>query len=128
MHTCTHIHTQSDTVADDVSSVAESEGVLYGSSVGEGESVRAASSVGLGEEEGLETPGSEVSVGDPQSKAPRVCHVAYPSCNFVHDTEARRVKFCVCEDSYSSQTTKEGSESTLLVATLWRPFVARTEH
>ena len=29
----------------------------------------------------------------------------------------RRVKFCVGEDSCSFQTTKEGSKSTLLVAT-----------
>ena len=40
--------------------------------------------------------------------------------NFSHvcDVEDRRVKFCMGEDSCSSQTTKEGSESTLLVATL----------
>ena len=58
-------------MADDVSSVAESEGVLYGSSVGEGESVRVGSSVGPGEEEEVVvTPGSDVSVGNHESKAP----------------------------------------------------------
>ena len=40
----------------------------------------------------------------------------------------RRVKFCLGEDSCNSQTAKEGSESTLLVATLRSPFVPQTEH
>ena len=57
-------------MADDVDSVAESEGVPYGSSVGEGESVRVGSSVGPGEEEVLVTPGSDVSVGNHERKAP----------------------------------------------------------
>ena len=35
--------------------------------------------------------------------------------------------FCVGEDSCSSQTTKEGSESILLAATLRSPFVPQTE-
>ena len=39
----------------------------------------------------------------------------------------RRMDFCMREDSCSSQTMKEGSESTLLVATLWSPFVLQTE-
>ena len=45
----------------------------------------------------------------------------------VCDAEGRRVKFSVSKESCSSQTTKEGSESTLLVATLWSPFVPQTE-
>ena len=40
----------------------------------------------------------------------------------------RRVNVCVGEDSCSSQTTKEGSESTLLVASLRSLFVPQTEH
>ena len=36
-------------------------------------------------------------------------------------------KFCVGEDSFSSQTTKEGSESTLLVAILQSLFLPQTE-
>ena len=39
-----------------------------------------------------------------------------------------RVNLCVGEDRCSSQTTKEGSEFILLVATLWSPFVPQTEH
>ena len=37
--------------------------------------------------------------------------------------EAQNGSFCVGEDICSSQTTKEGSESTLLVATVWSTFV-----
>ena len=35
--------------------------------------------------------------------------------------------YCVGEDSWSSQTTKEGGKSVLLVATLWSSFVPQTE-
>ena len=45
----------------------------------------------------------------------------------VRDTEGRRENFCVGEDSCSYQTTKDGSESILLVATLQSPFVSQTE-
>ena len=45
----------------------------------------------------------------------------------VHDVEGRGVKFCGGEDSCSSQTTKEGDESTLLIATLRGLFVPQTE-
>ena len=37
------------------------------------------------------------------------------------------VNFCVGKDSCSSQTTKEGSESTLLLPILLSPFVPQTE-
>ena len=37
------------------------------------------------------------------------------------------MNFCVGKDSCGSQTTKEGIESTLLVATLRSPFVPQTE-
>ena len=39
----------------------------------------------------------------------------------------RRVNFCMGKDSYSSQTTKEDSESILLAATLRSLFVPQTE-
>ena len=40
----------------------------------------------------------------------------------------RRVETCVGEDCCSVQLTKEGSESTLLVATLRSLFVPKAEH
>ena len=39
----------------------------------------------------------------------------------------RRVNFCVGKDHCNSQTTKEGSKSVLLVATLWSLSVPQTE-
>ena len=43
------------------------------------------------------------------------------------DTWGRRVNCCLGEDSCSSQTAKEGSESTLLVAILRSLFLPQTE-
>ena len=50
----------------------------------------------------------------------------------VRDAEGRRavdqrVKICAGEESCSSQTMKEGSESTVLVPTLRSPFVPQPE-
>ena len=39
----------------------------------------------------------------------------------------RKMNLCMGEDSCSSQTMKEGSESTLLVVTLRSPFVLQTK-
>ena len=36
-------------------------------------------------------------------------------------------EFCVGENSCNSQITKEGSKSTLLVATVWSLFIQQTE-